>query len=71
VDENKTSPNVGDEELEDDDESGLVDTESRLAIRDCATFREHFTEQIEMIQQFCGGLEYQLQFEDHRMLETL
>ena len=71
VDENKTSPNVGDEELEDDDEDGLVDTESGLAIGDRATFRERFTEHIETIRQFCGGLEYQLQFEDHRMLETL
>ena len=60
VDLNKTTPNVGDEELEDDDEDGLIDTESGLAIGNRVTFHQRFTEHIEMIRGFCSGLEYQL-----------
>ena len=41
VDLNKTIPNAGDEELEDDDEDGLIDTESGLAIGDRVTFHQH------------------------------
>ncbi|KIM76281.1 hypothetical protein PILCRDRAFT_98766 [Piloderma croceum F 1598] len=38
---------------------------------DSQTFRKRFSEHIETIQHFCDGLEYQLQFEDNRMLETV
>ena len=70
------SPTVDvDEELndddDDDDDDGLIDTESGLATKDRRTFRERFREHIGTIRHFCDGLEYQLQFEDHRMLETV
>jgi hypothetical protein len=35
------------------------------------TYRERLVDNITTIWDFCDGLEYQLQFEDWRMLETL
>ena len=59
------------EELDDDDEDGLIDAEFGLATRDSRTFRECFSEHIETIWHFCDGLEYRLWFEDNQMLETV
>ena len=69
--ENGTNTGAANEELDDDDEDGLIDTEFGLATKDSQTFRECFSEHIETIWDFCDGLEYQLQFEDNRMLETV
>jgi hypothetical protein len=67
-----TNPIIGrDESEDDDDDDGLIDTEPGLAIGDRKTLRERFSEYIGTIREFCDGLEYQLQFEDHRMLETV
>ena len=35
------------------------------------TFRERFAENIKTLREFCDGLEYQIQFEDRRMLEAI
>jgi len=51
--------------------SGLIDTELIMAARDRGTFCEWLSGHIAVIQDFCDGLEYQLQFKDHRMLETV
>jgi len=68
--ENTTHQNPAKDETDDDDDS-LIDMESGLVIGDGRTFRERFTKRIEVIQDFCDGLEYQVKFEDHQMLETL
>jgi len=59
-----------DEEIEEGDD-GLIDMEPMMAVGDHGTFRERLTEHIRTIRDFCDGLEYQLEFEDHRMLETV
>lgn len=57
-------------DLDDHDlDDGLVDTQIRLET--CATFRECLNEHIRLLREFADGLEYQRQFTDHRMLETL
>jgi hypothetical protein len=58
-------------DIEEDVEDDIIDTEAGLYTIDGATFRERFEEEISMIRDFCNGLEYQLQFGDQRMLETL
>ena len=35
------------------------------------TFRERFAENTKTLREFCDGLEYQIQFEDRRMLEAI
>lgn len=65
-----TNRNTRDEDSDDEDD-GLIDTEPRLAAEYRKSLRERFREHISTIRDFCEGLEYQLQFEDHRMLETL
>ena len=55
---------------DDDDgvlEDGLVDTGLNLM----RTFNERLDDNISLIRNFLDGLEYQRQFGDHRMLETL
>ncbi|KAF7966149.1 hypothetical protein HWV62_39928 [Athelia sp. TMB] len=55
---------------DDDDDDDAVDTQ----IGQWAggqTLRESFLDEIQTIRDFCDGLEYQVQFEDRRMLETL
>ena len=69
--ENGMNTSTDNEELDDDDEDALIDTEFGLATKDSQTFRECFSEHIETIWDFCDGLEYQLQCEDNRMLETV
>ena len=56
---------------EDDNEEDLTDTEVRFLNASHATSREDFTELISTIRAFDDGLEYQIQFEDQRMLEML
>jgi hypothetical protein len=62
----------GDED-EDEDEDGdnLVDTEVASGVGSRGTFRERAIEDIQMLRDFCNGLEYQLQFDDHRMFQTM
>ena len=68
--------NIGselEEDLGDDDdddgvlEDGLVDT----GLNSMRTFNEHLDDNISLIRNFLDGLEYQRQFGDHCMLETL
>ena len=59
-----------DPDLDDhDSDDGLVDTQIGLETR--ATFRERLDEHIRLLREFADGLEYQRQFTDHQMLETL
>ena len=68
-------PNIGselDDDLGDDDddgvlEDGLVDT----GLNSMRTFNERLDDDISLIRNFLDGLEYQRQFGDHRMLESL
>jgi hypothetical protein len=53
----------GDEELIDADETGLLGNG--------LTCRERLLAHIRTLQDFCSGLEYQLQFNDPRMLDSL
>lgn len=59
------------EETGDKDDDDIVDTGPTLGTDNGSTFRERFTDNIATIRDFCDGLEYQLQFGDRRMLETL
>jgi len=54
-----------------DDTDNVVDTESILWVGDGSTYHEGLTHTIATIWYFCNGLEYQLQFEDQQMLDTL
>ena len=58
-------PDLDDHDLDD----GLVDTQIGLETR--ATFRERLDERTRLLREFADGLEYQRQFTNHRMLETL
>src|ERR1700720_1640901 len=69
-DDNPLNQNVRTEDSEDEEDS-LIDTEPGLAAGDQRSFCERFSNHINTIQDFCNGLEYQLKFEDNRMLETL
>jgi len=56
----------------DNDNGDIVDMQSLAGtFRDHATFRERFLRKINGYRDFLDGLEYQLQFEDERMLETV
>jgi len=56
----------------DNDNGDIVDMQSLAGtFRDRATFRERFLRKINGYRDFLDGLEYQLQFEDERMLETV
>ena len=59
-----------DDDNDDDDDVDVVDMQSGM-FRDGATFRERFLRKIDGYRDFLDGLEYQLQFEDERMLETV
>jgi hypothetical protein len=59
-----------DNDNDDDDDGDVVDTQSGT-FRDRMTFRERFLGKINGYRDFLDGLEYQLQFEDERMLETV
>ena len=66
-----TDPCGNESDGEDDDEEDLIDMEVRFLNASRATSREDFTELISTIQAFADGLEYQIQFEDRRMLEIV
>lgn len=51
------------------DDNNIVDTEQGLI--GGSTFGEQMTKHISMLRDFADGLEYQLQFDDHRMLASL
>ena len=57
----------------DDDEGvdNVVDTMAGKDIDNGRTFCEHFEGNIATIREFCKGLEYQIQFGNQWMLETL
>ncbi len=57
-----------DGEISDDEEEEIVDVGRG---DDKRTFDEALMENIALIKNFTAGLEFQLQFRDHRMLETL
>ncbi|KIK15341.1 hypothetical protein PISMIDRAFT_115339, partial [Pisolithus microcarpus 441] len=59
-------------EVEEDKEpdGNMVDTAATAKI-DRRTFKEHFSHLIANLRDFTSGLEYQIQFGDHRMLNTV
>ena len=59
---------LSDEDLDDDD--NLVDTEGGFN-EGRSTFSERMNEHIKLLWDFADGLEYQVQFNDHRMLQRL
>jgi hypothetical protein len=72
VDEDQEGDSNGDEdaeEPEEDDQSPVPVASTRIA--QGRTFEERFRDHIQTLRDFCDGLEYQVQFNDHRMLETL
>ncbi|KIK05393.1 hypothetical protein K443DRAFT_3879 [Laccaria amethystina LaAM-08-1] len=52
---------------DDDDDDDLLDMGSKTA----QTFEESMKEKIDILREFLGGLEYQIQFRDGRMLQAL
>jgi hypothetical protein len=56
---------------DDGNEDGLVDTGPNTMMGGEGTFRERFAENIKTLREFCDGLEYQIQFEDERMLNAV
>jgi hypothetical protein len=53
------------------DEDDFVDIGPNTMTGGEGTFRERFAENIKTLREFCDGLEYQIQFEDRRMLEAV
>ena len=49
----------------------MVDTMAGIGVDNGGTFWEHFKGDIATIWEFCQGLEYQIQFGDQHMLDTL
>jgi hypothetical protein len=61
-----------DEEHEDEeDEGNLVDTEADAGLGGRGTLCKWVIEDIWTLWDFCDGLEYQLQFNDHQMFQTM
>jgi hypothetical protein len=61
-----------DEEHEDEEDEGdLVDTEADAGLGGHGTLHERVIEGIQTLWDFCDGLEYQLQFDDHQMFQTM
>ena len=52
---------------DDDDDDDLLDVGSKIV----QTFEESMKEKIAILREFLGGLEYQVQFRDGRMLQAL
>jgi hypothetical protein len=61
---------TGDTSDDEDDADNIVDTEATIWAGE-GTYRERMVENVKTIRDFCNGLDYQLQFEDRRMLEAL
>ena len=60
--------NMIEQDESDDENDGLIDTEPEWTTECC---HEWLDKHIKAIRDFCDGLEYQLQFNDHRMLVTV
>jgi hypothetical protein len=59
------------EDVHDEDEDDLVDTEADRVWNGRGTFGERMAAHINLIREFCQGLEHQVQFQDHRFLNAL
>jgi hypothetical protein len=72
-----TSPDTGslasesDSDDEQDVDDSLIDMGTNTDSTERLTFRERLLKHIHLLQDFCGGLEFQLQFSDQRMLQVL
>jgi hypothetical protein len=64
--EDRAGADQGDDQ---EDEDNLVDTHTHMTIG--ATTRERWDEEIGVIEDFLGGLKYQREFSDPRMLDSL
>lgn len=62
-----TSPGEDIPSDDDDDDDDLLDVGSKIV----QTFEESMKEKIAILREFLGGLEYQVQFRDGRMLQVL
>ena len=71
ADYSEKSDEEGGNDEDDEGVDNVVDTMARKDIDDSHTFCEHFEGDIATIWEFCKGLEYQIQFSDQWMLETL
>lgn len=60
-----------DSEDDSDNPDGVFDTEAITRFSNQAAFGDSLQKHIRLIRDFADGLEYQQQFRDHRMLETL
>ena len=65
----RSSVSESDDEL--DMDNGLIDMETNENGNHHLTFRERLLKHIHLLQDFCGGLEFQLQFSDQQMLQVL
>jgi hypothetical protein len=59
------------EHKDEEDEGNLVDTEADAGLEGHGTLCERAIEDIRTLWDFCDSLEYQLQFNDHRMFQTM
>jgi hypothetical protein len=64
-------PNGNDSEESDESGDELIDTALETRRSGGETFRETMRTHIDTMKDFCDGLEYQIQFEDQRFLDTL
>ena len=71
ADDSEKSDEEGSNNKDDEGVDNVVDTMAGKDIDNSCTFHEHFEGDIVTIQEFCRGLEYQIQFSDQQMLETL
>jgi len=61
---------VSDEREDEEEENDIVDTAAGRQV-DTHTFQERFQTLIKNFRDFSDGLEYQIQFNDHRMLNAV
>jgi len=59
------------DDVPDEEDDDLVDTEAEHLWNGRGTFGERMETHIDLIRDFCQGLVYQIQFQDHRFLNTL
>ena len=64
-------PNGNDLEESEESDNELIDTALATGWGGRETFRETMRTHIDRMKDFCDGLEYQVQFEDQRFLDTL
>jgi hypothetical protein len=62
---------ASEEHEDEEEEENLVDIEEASGLGERGMLRERVVEDIRMLRDFCDGLEYQLQFDDHRMFQTM